>query len=113
MKLQTHHQLWIILFVAILISLFACNTKKEKGTIYIIERETLQELPESSKNEKKVYGPFVPKANDFRVAPLTGFVIVLLEDGTKIRCKNPFPDLTTGQKVKVKETNSGDWVITK
>lgn len=40
-----------------------------------------------------------------------GFVIVKLSDGQKMRCKNPFPDASYGNKVRIKETTTGDWVV--
>lgn len=40
-----------------------------------------------------------------------GYVIVKLKDGKSIRCKNPFPNISHNQEVKIKETSSGDWVI--
>ena len=38
--------------------------------------------------------------------------IVFLKDGTEIRCKNPFPKVALNQKVKIKETATGNWIIT-
>jgi hypothetical protein len=129
MKIQMYRQLWIILFVVILISFTACEPKVKSGTIKNIEFESTQiENDPPYKPGGNVFNRYsswdeayaagwkddgIFKQNKYRtLSKPTGFAIVLLEDGTNIRCKNPFPDLTVGQKVKVKETATGDWVIT-
>jgi hypothetical protein len=48
-----------------------------------------------------------------RATTPTGFVVVTLEDGSELRAKNPFPDIKTGDSVGLKETQSGDWVLTR
>ena len=126
----------------ILLSLFACEKKVVNGILIKIEVDYIQVENLPPFNEDPSYGAYVPghdrynsweeayakgwksdSSRSFRPGESnnrysteskpTGFVIVLLEDGTKIRCKNPFPDLSLNQKVKVKETATGDWVITK
>lgn len=129
MKILMHHQLWISLFVVILLSFTACEQKVKNGTIKEIEFERTQiENDPPSKPGGNVFNRYSSWEEAYRdgwkstnvfesdryriVSKPTGFAIVLLEDGTKIRCKNPFPDLTASQKVKVKETATGEWVIT-
>ena len=133
MKIRIRHQFWIIFFAVILISLFACQAKVKNGTIKEIEVDRIQ-VENDPPQKTGMAGAFGERYSSWEEAYAsgwksdifgfgnknryrteskpTGFVIVLLEDGTKVRCKNPFPDVSWNKKVKVKETATGDWVLT-
>lgn len=131
MKIRMSRQFWIIFFVVILMLFIACETKKLNRTIEKIEVDNTQadlvaaaqRIEDcinylSSKFEKAqpITGlSGFDRSSEFRYKTLkpTGFVIVLLKDGTEIRCKNPFSKVSLNQDVKVKETATGDWVITR
>lgn len=88
-----------LFFIVLIVFLFliACETKLVKGKVDSIEYESYNE--ESS--SEYVY----------HIRKPSGFVIIECVDGKKIRCKNPYPDISKGNEVSIKETSSGDWVI--
>jgi hypothetical protein len=119
----------LVLLVSSIIILVACESNILSGKVDSIEYDTKQiENPPPAK--KSGYGQYNSWEEAFADGweninvfgqtevgrysteiKLTGFVIVKLADGKKIRCKNPFPDVSPNQEVKIKETASGDWVI--
>lgn len=115
----------LVFIVFSLFMLVACQPKTLSGKVEKIEYDSVK--VENSPPAKGIFGHygsweeayadgwkpglFESGERYYTINKPTGFVIVKLTDGKTIRCKNPFPDISYNQEVKIKETASGDWVI--